>query len=720
MIKRWFVTVPKTLETLLSRELKNCGGMDIVETRAGVFYKGDLEAAYRVILWSRLASRILLQLNEFSANKTSDIYEGVKQTDWNTHMNIDSSFVVHCEAKGNLFTNAEFLKKIVKDAIVDQFRESTGERPSINKSDPDMTVHLIVNQTEVNLALDMTISSLHKRGYRLQQGEAPLRENIAAALLIRAGWPEKFADCLSLVDPMCGAGTIVIEAALMAANIAPGIVPGRAGLNNWKGHNQSLWDKLFKEAELKRKNGLTKQMSIMGYDNDSAMIEIARKNAARAQIEHSVRFICADYQNIPTLENSKTGLVAVNPPYGKRIADQKPVMDIYKNLGRLWHKNFSNWKAVLITSDKVYARAIGLRASKLNSIYNGTIPCVVAQYDLDPDNEYRVFDPGPGYQQGLEPRVKLLSAQADALLNRFQKNHRRLEPWLKRNQISCFRLYDADMPQFAAAVDVYEGKWAVIQEYTAPASIDPVKANDRLHTILDIVARYLHLDNKHIFLKHRQKLQDGQQYQKLNHSNHYEEIMESGLRFLVNFSDYIDTGIYLDHRTLRSMIRDISFRKSFLNLFSYTSSATVYALAGNARFARSVDTSNTYLAWSEANLKRNKCNTEKYSLVRSDCFEWLDIDSDKYDLILCDAPTWSVGKDRRTFDVQKDHVALIKKAVNRLNPNGSLFFSTHFKKFVLDWKQLDQYQVRDLTHKTIPKDYARSKHIHKCWHIKKV
>jgi 23S rRNA (guanine2445-N2)-methyltransferase / 23S rRNA (guanine2069-N7)-methyltransferase len=714
----WFVTVPRTLERLLAQEIRNCGGKNLIEHQAGVLFSGTLENAYSVILWSRLASRVLLQLNGFNAEKPGDIYHGVKGICWSRHLNPDASFVVHCAAKSTFFRNTEYVKKIVKDAIVDQFRELTGQRPSVSRTDPDIGVHLFINQNDVRLSLDLTKGSLHRRGYRVQHGEAPLRENIAAAILIRAGWPEQFKNYPGLVDPMCGAGTIVIEAALMAANIAPGILPGSGGLNGWKGHDQRIWSDMVHNAENLRRIGLKQPMHILGYDKDSEMINIARKNAARAQIEHSVAFECADFQDVRPPKSCQSGLIAVNPPYGRRLSSHKNPVDIYQNLGRSWEQNFSNWKAVVLTSEKVYARAVGLRASKLNSIFNGNIQCVVVQFDVNAQNKWIKYDPGIGYQFGLEPRIKYSSSQSDALMNRLKKNHRALHSWLKRNRISCYRLYDADLPEFSAAVDVYQDKWAIVQEYVAPAKIDPVKANDRLHTILDVVAEHLNLDIEHIFLKRRRKISDNQQYERIDDSNKFEEVVESGLRFLVNFSDYLDTGIYLDHRPLRSTIREITKEKKFLNLFSYTSTATVYALAGGASFARSVDTSNTYLAWSEANLKRNKCNPDRYSLVRSDCLEWLDVDTERYDVIMCDAPTWSVGKDRRPFDIQKDHVTLVKKAMKKLKPSGSLFFSTHFRKFKIDYDQLKQFAIEDITARSIPKDFARNKRIHQCWEVK--
>jgi len=386
----------------------------------------------------------------------------------------------------------------------------------------------------------------------------------------------------------------------------------------------------------------------------------------------------------------------------------------------LWFNHFQDWKSIIITDEKANARAVGLRASKINSIYNGGIQCVLAQYEITQNNELRDFTPGADKKYGLAPKMRSHTAEATAFANRLKKNRRKMKSWLKKSGITCYRIYDADMPNFSMAVDVYENKWIVVQEYAPPSSIDPVKANDRLHEALKIIPDVFNINQDNIFLKQRKRHSYTSQYNKMGEAGHFEQITEGNLNFLVNFTDYLDTGIFLDHRNVREKIRQMAAGKKFLNLFAYTGTATVYAISGGAKMTRTVDSSNTYLAWAEANMRRNDINPDKQSIIKGDCMEWLLHDSDRYDLVFCDPPTHSVSKDRDTFNVQEDHVRLINRIVHRLLPGGSIIFSTNFRKFQLDEQALSGLEIRDITRETMPKDFERNKKIHKCWQFTSV
>jgi 23S rRNA (guanine2445-N2)-methyltransferase / 23S rRNA (guanine2069-N7)-methyltransferase len=713
----WFATVPLAMEGLLADELRQLGCDAVRETRAGVAFSGSLETAYRIVLWSRLASRVLLHLAKGTVSNRNELYQQVREIQWGDHIPADGSFLVHCSVNGPLFRNSEFAALIVKDAVVDQFREQTGGRPSIRKQDPDTGIHVRIHMNQVTLSVDMTTRSCHRRGYRIDHGDAPLRENVAAGMLIRAGWPEQCGAEAGFLDPMCGSGTLVIEAALIAAGIAPGILPGASGLNRWKCHDHAVWTRLVGEAQTRRKDGLKNMPVLTGIDKDRHLVEIARKNAARAQVEHAVQFRCDDFRECDPPCGMQRGLIAVNPPYGERIKSEADVIQLHRELGRTWATKFQGWKAVMITRDKVLARSVGLKASKLNRIYNGGLPCIVAQFDLSAENRFSGYNPGEGYRHGLEPQINQYREESLAFLNRLRKNRRSLNSWLKKSGVTCYRLYDADLPNFSLALDVYENKWIVVQEYVPPASIDPVKANDRLHAALGVIRELLNISPGNIFLKQRRKVSGRTQYQKLSEENRFEEITEGGLRFLVNFTDYLDTGIFLDHRPVRHKIRSMVPGKRFLNLFSYTGTASVYAVAGGAALVRSVDSSNTYLAWSETNFRRNGFDPDRHPHVRADGIEWLKTDSERYDVIFCDPPTYSVSTDRPEFDIQKDHIRLIRLAANRLKRGGILIFSTNYRKFVLDEKALSGFSVQDISEQTIPKDFQRNRRIHKCWEI---
>ncbi|MBN1297813.1 bifunctional 23S rRNA (guanine(2069)-N(7))-methyltransferase RlmK/23S rRNA (guanine(2445)-N(2))-methyltransferase RlmL [bacterium] len=713
----WFATVPLAMEGLLAEEIRNLGGTDVRECQAGVSFNGPLRVAYRVLMWSRLASRLLHHLAVVPGATRDALYRGAYSVDWMKHMSETCPFMVKATGSNEALHYSEFIAQVVKDAVVDRIRACTGGRPPVDIRNPGITVHCRINREEAVLAVDICSGVLHRRGYRAQQGSAPLRENVAAAMVIRAGWPDAFPAGAGLVDPMCGAGTIAIEAALIAGDIAPGIVPGAAGLNAWKGHNATEWMEEVEEATLRRRAGVKNIPAITGSDRDPELIGFAQKNAARAQVEYAIRFECRDIMDVEPPEGVSTGLIAANPPYGRRLNPQESIEELYGQLGSLWVSRFPNWKVVMITDEASNARAVGLRASRINTIYNGGIPCVLAQFDLTPDNEYRPYRSGAGRRYGLEPMARARGSEAEAFRNRLTKNRAALRGWLKRSGITCYRVYDADLPNFAIAIDVYDERWCVVQEYAPPASIDPVKANDRMHEALAVIPEVLTLDPDCIYLKRRARQKGAAQYGKSGDRGQFDEISEGKYRFLVNFTDYLDTGIFLDHRPIRSRIESMAHGRSFLNLFCYTGTATVYAAGGGARFTRSVDASGTYLGWTESNLRRNGFDTRRHPLIHSDCMEWLNTDTDRYDLIFCDPPTHSVSKDRRAFNVQKDHVALILKAMRRLNRNGIMIFSTNFRKFRMDSSSLAPLIVRDITKETIPRDFQRNPRIHGCWLI---
>jgi 23S rRNA (guanine2445-N2)-methyltransferase / 23S rRNA (guanine2069-N7)-methyltransferase len=309
--------------------------------------------------------------------------------------------------------------------------------------------------------------------------------------------------------------------------------------------------------------------------------------------------------------------------------------------------------------------------------------------------------------------------------NRLRKNLKHLGRWLKRENIHCYRLYDADMPEYALAIDVYEGekRWVHVQEYEAPKSIDPQKAQARLHEALDVIIDLLEIPREQLFLKVRRQQKGSAQYEKLSSSREFHEVHEGGCRLLVNFSDYLDTGLFLDHRTTRGMLAGLAAGKRFLNLFAYTGSATVHAAMGGAVATTTVDMSRTYLDWAQRNMKRNGFNGEKHEFIQANCLEWMDKAAGKqrYDLIFLDPPSFSSSKRMdNTFDVQRDHVSLLRKTVKLLAPNGTLIFSNNLRSFKLDREELKELQIEDISRATLPKDFERNPKIHNCWKITKL
>ncbi len=314
--------------------------------------------------------------------------------------------------------------------------------------------------------------------------------------------------------------------------------------------------------------------------------------------------------------------------------------------------------------------------------------------------------------------------QAEMFANRLLKNVKQLAQWSKKHQVSCYRLYDADLPEYAVAVDIYCGEqcWIVVQEYEPPGTVDPDKADQRLAGILTEIPGVLKVAAAQVFLKIRRRQRNTEQYEKLGDFRRFHVVEEGGCKFWVNFEDYLDTGLFLDHRPIRSLIQTQAKGKRFLNLFAYTGSATVHAAMGGALSSVTVDMSNTYLDWAQRNFTLNQMGSE-HKLVRADCLQWLD-DQVKarhklqFDLIFLDPPTFSNSKKmQEVFDIQSSHVRLIRNAAALLAPNGILYFSTNFRRFILNREALAELCFEDISAKTIDKDFARNTKIHYCWRM---
>jgi 23S rRNA (guanine2445-N2)-methyltransferase / 23S rRNA (guanine2069-N7)-methyltransferase len=316
----------------------------------------------------------------------------------------------------------------------------------------------------------------------------------------------------------------------------------------------------------------------------------------------------------------------------------------------------------------------------------------------------------------------VVDEQSRAIIaNRLKKNFKHLSRWARRNQVDCYRVYDADIPEYSAAIDIYKD-WVCVQEYEAPKSIDSAKAEQRLNTIIDVIPESLGTEKNRIVLKTRRQQKGLDQYEKHSDVRHEMTVVEGGLKFYVNLYDYLDTGLFLDHRITRSMIREMAQGKRFLNLFSYTGSVSVYAAAGGASSTTTVDMSKTYLEWAKRNFDLNGFAPDTHEFIQQDCIKWLKQQSgvkNRYDLIFIDPPTFSNSKRMESvFDVQRDHVFLIESAMKLMSDDGILVFSNNFRKFKLDAGIERQFEVRDISVKTIPEDFRRNQKIHRCWIIR--
>ena len=745
-----FLTCPKGLEGLLLEEAGNLGLEEAREHTSAIRGLADMETAYRLCLWSRLANRVLLVLKRFPVKDAETLYEGVLEVDWFEHLEPDGSLAVEFSGNGSGIDNTHFGALKVKDAIVDKLRQADGTRPSVDKLNPDMRVHLRLDRGEAILSLDLSGHSLHQRGYRLQQGAAPLKENLAAAVLIRAGWPRIAAEGGALADPMCGVGTFLVEAAMIAADIAPNLTREQWGFSKWLGHVPALWKKLQGEAEQRAAEGMAKPpLWIRGYEADPRLIQPARNNIERAGLSHWIKVYQGEVATFePRPDQNQKGLVICNPPYGERLGDEASLLYLYQNLGERLRQACMGWEAAVFTGAPDLGKRMGIRSHKQYAFWNGALPCKLLLIKVQPEQfvtgerrtpeqrererEQAEADKAP--REPLErqynkngnpikpapaPVVELarLSEGGQMFANRLQKNLKQLGKWTRKEGVECYRLYDADMPEYSLAVDLY-GDWVHVQEYAAPKSIDPEKAQARLFDALAAIPQTLNVDKNKVIIKRRERQSGTKQYQRQSAQGQFMEVSEGGVKLLVNLTDYLDTGLFLDHRPLRLRIQREAAGKRFLNLFCYTATASVHAAKGGARSTTSVDLSKTYLDWARRNLSLNGFS-DKNRLEQGDVMAWLAEDRSEYELIFIDPPTFSNSKRMEgVFDIQRDHVQLLDLAMARLAPGGVLYFSNNFRKFQLDEGLAARYVVEDISASTVDPDFARNPKIHRAWRIR--
>jgi len=696
-----FISCAKGLEYLLEAEMKALGLMVTRVSPHGVYGDASLTVLYQLCLWSRLANRVQLILFSGQAHEEQGLYQLCHQFHWQTVFRADNTLAIEFHGSSPHIRNTMFGAQVVKDAIVDHFRKLSGQRPTVDRDKADVRIHAHLKNDDLTVSFDLTGYSLHQRGYRSEAGEAPIKETIAAALLLRANWPKLANEGYALHDPFCGAGTLVIEAAMMANHVAPGLLRHDQSFIHWVHHQPALWDALRAQALQQVKPA---KVRLIGSDSSAALIAIARANAERAGVAPMVEFVCQDM--VDTRANAEHGLLVCNPPYGERLGDVSQLIPLYQQFGATAHAHFQGWQAAFLTSNSMLAKAVGLRAGKQYTLFNGALECKLYCININQENQLK-------NNAGRET----LSSGGQMLANRLQKNMQHLKKWTKREGISCYRVYDADLPEYAYAIDLYND-YAVLQEYTAPASIDVRKAEKRSLEVRQVVPVALGIAPDKLVVKQRKQQKGTAQYQKIDQSRHMMMVQEGRARLNVNLYDYLDTGLFLDHRPLRMRFAALPAGTRFLNLFCYTGTASVHAALAGA-ITTNVDLSNTYLKWAEENFRLNQINTARHQFIPYDCLVWLKVCSDKFDVIFLDPPSFSNSKSMtETLDVQRDQVALIDDAMALLAPGGLLYFSTNLRQFKLAPEIAERYVVKNISAETIDLDFKRNQKIHQCYLIR--
>ncbi|WP_394184171.1 bifunctional 23S rRNA (guanine(2069)-N(7))-methyltransferase RlmK/23S rRNA (guanine(2445)-N(2))-methyltransferase RlmL [Pseudoalteromonas tetraodonis] len=693
------------IENLLVDELTELGATVSKQTVGSVRFEADSLLAQKVCLSTRFATRVLMLIEEKEGvNDKDSLYKFARLQPWQEWFGPTQTFAVDFNGTNDSLKNTQFSGLVIKDAIVDYFNDLYEQRPNVDKQDANVRVVARLNRHGVSLYIDYSGPRLSERGYRQGQGKAPIKEHLAAAIIKRSGWLENVNQ--PLFDPCCGAGTILIEAAGMARNEAPGLFREGFAFERLPSFRVAK----FKELKEQLLANITDpKLWLIGHDHDANVLDKAIANAQRAELDTVIKFKQSDATKL-TAVAKLPGVVISNLPYGERIGSMAELVNLHRSLGVGFKKHFNHWKLALLGMDESLFKLLKLVKQKRYKFKNGPLDVELNLYQLDDKQVSLTTDDKPA----------LNFEGSMAFANRLKKNKQGLKNWLKQNQVHAYRVYDADIPEYNVAVDIY-GDSAVIFEYAAPKEIDEKTSEKRLQDVISLTAQQLDISPENIAVKVRKKQKGEEQYTPMAKQNRTMVVEEFGAKFKVNLFDYLDTGLFLDHRLARRYIQENAKDKRFLNLFAYTGTASVHAALGGAKAITTVDLSKTYLKWGQDNFALNDISNTRYRFEQADCLKWLEHAQGQYDLIFLDPPTFSNSKRMKdAFDVQNDHIKLLTWVKKILSPSGTLIFSNNKRGFVMDEVGLMGLGLKaeNISEKTLSPDFKRNKKIHNSWLIK--
>lgn len=705
-----FPLVAKTLfglEQVLADELAALGAEAVTLGRRLVNFTGDRRLLYRANLCCRTAIRVLQPLATFTADSEQALYRGVQRIDWERFLDRAGSLTIDPVVHNSFLTHSLYAAQLAKDAIVDQFRSRTGGRPSVDRDDPDLRINLHLNANRVTVYLDSSGDSLHKRGYRTATNEAPINEVLAAGIIRLAQWDRSSP----LADFMCGSGTFAIEAALAARNIAPGQIRKQYGYMRWPDFDRSLHADLLAEAS--RMQVAKLDFEIVGSDLDDHVIELARRNARQAGVDHDVRFEVASFDTIASADSS--GLLVTNPPYDERLRLSK-IEGVYARIGAALRRHWAGWRAHVFTGNLEAARQMGMKPTRQLPLFNGPIVCRLFEFDLR-HKQRRADDTSPSVisESASDASVgkRTWQAQAEEFQNRLRRMARHWGKWARRQGIGCYRMYDRDVAEVPLTIDWYEGYLHVV-EYDRPHERTGIEHQQWLARMLAAAGETLQVAPERIFFRARQH--DGPD--RPEQADCVLQVHEGGRRFEIRLSGRTEPGLPLDQRTIRALIGAEAAGKRVLNLFGYSGAATVHAAGGGSSATTTVDSSNANLQWTRRNLELNELMCAEHQLVRQEPLAFLGMTTpdagEEFDMAVVQPPTQAGDPEAGGWDLQRDHVELLNLTVGTLVPGGKCWFSTSSRRFKLYETEICGANIREITRQTVPPDF-RNKRVHRCW-----
>lgn len=759
------ITCADGLENALLIELDSFGLAGEILRAGRIRVQVSLANFYHICLYSRVASRVLLPIGEYhfkqkqattnqiskdakgrTVTRTLDtqiidedvpeaLYKFAARYDWAKVFGLDDTFAIRLSTDKRLTVNQQFATLRIKDAIADNFNKQFGERPDVSKT-PDFHIFAAANNKFAELFLDLSGTSLHRRGYRVVNTAAPLKENLAAALLYESNWHTGKHD--ALIDPMCGSGTFITEALLMRADYPVGLDKTTAefGFYHWAYHDDVLWQEAVSRASERFHANLDKLAqnppTVIALDADANATHACHQNLLASGLAPIISHITLQQKAVSGLKDTLSKiradhpLIITNPPYGERLGESDFIKPLYHGLGLsvvdgLMQADVTRADMAVLGSHVEHVDTLPIIDPKTLRCHNGALTVYFRHGALDLSKKDSL----------IESFVKreISNEESQEFINRFQKNLAHLKKLAKTDDVTNLRVYDADLPNYNVAIDLYDDK-VHVQEYAPPKQIPADVAKARFNLVLNGVREVLGVFREDVFIKTRARQSGNEQYTKNPNADTKRKKMyvarEHGAYLYVNFTDYLDTGLFIDHRNMRQIVANASRAKRVLNLFAYTCTASVHAAMAGARSVTSVDLSANYLDWGKQNFALNGLvldaeyeSGQKYQFIASDVFEWIKEHTEQYDVIFIDPPTFSNSKKfKGTFDVQRDHVALINRAMNRLSADGVLYFSNNYTRFELDESLNARYDVVCITDKTIGFDFNPKKPIHQSYQIR--
>lgn len=676
----FFASCLAGLERLLASELEAIGIGRVRPLSGGVSFFGSALDGERACLWSRLASRVTLVVGRVSAADADALYDGVMSLPWEETVAPHATIAVRAHGANDQLRNSQFTALRVKDAVCDALREARGVRPDVDAKRPDVAIEVRIREARATVSVDLSGAPLHARANTCNR-DAALECAYAAGLLAAAGWGSLAANGWAFRDPVRSDSVLADEACAMVAGEAPGLARHRWGFLGWGAHDVDAWNDELRQARAAvRKDAPALQ--------GGAPLLIASvflpEEVSDARFSAAFESFCSACATAP--EESRFA-VAGAPDAQDRF--ERRIATLTVGAGHI--------AVPIVISDEPPARAAEI---------------VV-----------------PDAHGGAEHRVAVLEATSDQFVARLRKAAKERRKWARREGVTCYRLYDSDLLDYAVAIDVYEGAreaegktFLHIAEYKPPASVDADRARRRLSDVLSLAPVALGVPADHVFVKTRQRAKGGSQYRLDARRAYITHVSEAGLVFEVDLSSYLDTGLFLDHRETRMKIGQMARGARFLNLFAYTGTATVHAAHGGARTTTTVDLSNTYVAWAKRNMELNGFTGREHAFVRDDVMSWITQArraGERFDLAFVDPPTFSNSKSMgsRTWDVQRDHAELLIGVSRLLSDDGVAVFSCNLRTFKPDVDRLAKYgvEIEDVSAETIPHDFSRTPNIHRCY-----